>query len=144
MGQIMSRRKQEGNRKKEISACCDTLRTTPTRWIHIRDYGCSDPSWPDGCNMNLLRNHMRYAKRTIDKLCLENGFETPPEMDIPIPPYVDENYFSDPNSERAKKIRAFGQNCNFEQPCCFWEMKAYQNAGQKAAATENRQLYFWG
>ena len=27
-------------------------------WQHMAKYGCSDPFWPDGVNMNLVRNHI--------------------------------------------------------------------------------------
>lgn len=31
-----------------------------TRWNYIANNGCQDPFWPDGCNMNLIRNHIIY------------------------------------------------------------------------------------
>ena len=27
-------------------------------WNQIAQNGCSDPGWPDGVNMNLVRNHI--------------------------------------------------------------------------------------
>lgn len=38
------------------------------RWEHIRDHGCADPFWEDGCNMNLVRNHIIYAYRQLAEL----------------------------------------------------------------------------
>ena len=29
-------------------------------WNRIAQNGCSDPGWPDGVNMNLVRNHIIY------------------------------------------------------------------------------------
>ena len=29
-------------------------------WNQIAQHGCSDPGWPDGVNMNLVRNHIIY------------------------------------------------------------------------------------
>ena len=48
-------------------------------WEHIRDYGCSDPSWADGTNMNLTRNHIIYYRKQIEALCKENGLPLPAE-----------------------------------------------------------------
>lgn len=30
------------------------------RWNLLADGGCQDPGWPDGVNMNLVRNHIIY------------------------------------------------------------------------------------
>ena len=59
------------------------------RWTYIAEHGCSDPFWSDGCNMNLVRNHIIYAKRNIEKL-----------YNIPLPPEMDNNYMA-----RADEIR---------------------------------------
>lgn len=29
-------------------------------WNQIAQHGCSDPFWPDGVNLNLIRNHIIY------------------------------------------------------------------------------------
>ena len=118
--------KKKYNPHKEIEECCSTLRTTPSKWIHHRDYGCNDPFWADGCNMNLLRNHMIYAKNRIQSVCQGYGILPPEELNIPIPPYVDENYFADPNCDRAKKYQMFGSCRNHHTPCSLAEMKAYK------------------
>ena len=57
--------------------------------------------------MNLLRNHLIYYKRLIREVCAENDFDLPAEAFYPDLPYVDENYFVKPNSERAKRIKNF-------------------------------------
>lgn len=112
---------------KEVEHCCEILRTTPERWTRHRDRGCSDPTWADGVNMNLLRNHMIYAKSAIRSLCEEFGILMPNEMDIPIPPYVDANYFADPTSERAQRIMSCPSwwTHNQETPVDDHEMRAY-------------------
>lgn len=30
------------------------------RWDQIHEHGCQDPSWEDGVNINLVRNHIIY------------------------------------------------------------------------------------
>ena len=37
-------------------------------WHNIYQNGCSDPFWPDGENLNLIRNHIIYANNMIDEL----------------------------------------------------------------------------
>lgn len=129
---------------KEIAEHCVTLRKTPAQWVEIRDHGCNDPSWADGCNMNLLCNHMVYAKREITRLCQEYGILEPPELEIPIPPYVDENFFSDPNCDRAKRVLAFGRCYNRQPPCSWEEMKAYQDVSKKQSEPAYKQLQLFG
>ena len=53
------------------------------RWAHIIKNGAGDPHWPDGTNLNLIRNHIIYYKR----MCEEANFfpeayyiDTPPEV----------------------------------------------------------------
>lgn len=134
--------KRKFNPQKEIERCCETLQSTPKRWIHHRDQGCSDPFWSDGCNMNLLRGHMIYAKTTIKNLCCEYGLLEPAELSIPIPPYVDENFFADPDSDRAKRYWTFGCCCNKEKPCSLEEMKAYKiESGNKQEHYKQLQLF---
>ncbi len=118
--------KKKFDPQKEIAECCKILRSTPKNWIHHRDHGCQDPFWADGANMNLLRNHMIYAKNTIRSICKEYGILEPAELGVPIPPYVNENFFADPNCDRAKKYQLFGNCCNHQTPCSLAEMQAYK------------------
>lgn len=44
------------------------------RWKFLDTHGGSDPFWSDGCNMNLVRNHILYYRRQLELLCeSENG-----------------------------------------------------------------------
>lgn len=38
-----------------------------SEWEHMRTKGCSDPFWPDGTNMNLVRNHIINGKRRLEE-----------------------------------------------------------------------------
>ena len=38
-------------------------------WQNVRQNGCNDPTWSDGVNLNLIRNHIIHAKREIKSLC---------------------------------------------------------------------------
>lgn len=71
-----------------------------SRWEHINKYGAQDPLWPDGCNMNLVRNHTLYYKDKIKELCIEMEAELPDIYYRQSPPKVDADYMA-----QAKEIR---------------------------------------
>lgn len=73
-------------------------------WQDIRKNGCNDPGWPDGVNLNLVKNHVIYYKRQIRELCIVFNLPTPQEIYLPTPPVVDNNFFAKPRSDRAKRI----------------------------------------
>lgn len=72
------------------------------RWKHILKYGASDPFWPDGTNMNLIRNHIIYYLSLIAELETEprqlSIFDTPSQADVlndrRIPRKVNNNYMA--------------------------------------------------
>lgn len=68
------------------------------RWNDIACKGCQDPGWPDGVNMNLIRNHIIYWYKLLDEkqntdtqtsLFDSQAEETPRR---PIPPEVPDQY----------------------------------------------------
>ena len=103
---------------EKIAEQANDIREEEKRWDLIRKGGCSDPSWPDGANMNLTRNHIIYAKQNIRELCKESGESPPEEFYFPTPPRVDENFFANPNSKRARRIKTgpFWKCANVEPP----------------------------
>ena len=83
------------------------------RWDHLSQYGGSDPFWSDGVNLNLVRNHIIYSKRELEKaIQSEEGLpeiyyrETPPE--------VDEDYYVDSGRIRDKAVLILDQYLNHE------------------------------
>ena len=56
-------------------------------WENLKNYGGSDPSWADGINMNLVRNHIIYYKQKIEEKYSKQDYpaiyfrETPPQVD---------------------------------------------------------------
>lgn len=96
----------------ELQSISFDLTRSFARWNAIYKKGCQDPNWPDGCNLNLLRNHIIYNKRRIEEI-LENEhglgirLEIPQSYWTPTPEIVDEEYFADPQSERAIRIMNF-------------------------------------
>lgn len=95
--------------KQEIRLLCKKIKETRKRWERINEEGCNDPHWPDGCNMNLLRNHMISYKMEIAEICVENGIKLPEEYFLQLPKEVDNNYMASlMQKERVKKLKAYG------------------------------------
>lgn len=90
------------NPGKELPELRESIREQIDRWIHLRKNGGSDPFWPDGCNMNLVRNHIIYAKYQIMKLCEDNGMRVPDEYYLPTPPEVRDSFMA--NFKQKKRV----------------------------------------
>lgn len=104
--------------EERITEMATKIRETIARWKNHKENGCCDPAYADGTNMNLLRNHVIGYKRQIRELCEENNIPLPDEVYLPNLPYVDNNYFAKPDSDRAKRIMSRpGWECyNHERP----------------------------
>lgn len=61
-------------------------------WEDIYENGCFDPSWPDGTNLNLVRNHMFYYQRKIEELYGDS--EKPSVYYEAVPDKVDQDYMA--------------------------------------------------
>lgn len=100
--------KKETPPEKKLQKLCAEIADSVRRWNEIRERGCSDPSWPDGVNMNLVRNHIFYFRRQIRDLCAENALEMPEEAMWEPPPEVPDRLFlGDQESARCKRIASF-------------------------------------
>ena len=55
----------------ELHNICKSILKEIEKWKKISQNGCNDPAWPDGANMNLLRNHIIYYK-TSYMICVRN------------------------------------------------------------------------
>lgn len=97
------------NARKEFDNCREGIAGSLDCWISISKNGCSDPSWTDGCNMNLVRNHILYYKNKIFEICNQEGFDIPEEYYLPTPPEVDKNFMANLKQEdRAGRLRQHG------------------------------------
>lgn len=86
--------------EQELKELCKEIRNEIDHWEDINRNGCNDPFWPDGCNMNLTRNHIIYAKRQIVEICERHGIPIPEEMYLPTPPQVDDYYMASMKQKR--------------------------------------------
>lgn len=64
-----------------IAARREYARRELEHWRNIFTNGCSDPAWPDGCNLNLTRNHIIATLRSLQDLGEDTSGEyIPPEV----------------------------------------------------------------
>lgn len=70
------------------------------RWNHIVTDGTTDPFWPDGTNLNLVRCHIINAKQAIEKKMKPEDF---PEIYYrPTPPEVSEDFMANAEGIRIR------------------------------------------
>ena len=77
--------------EEKVKEYCRNIQQEIEHWKDINQNGCSDPFWPDGCNMNLTRNHIIYYQSKIREICTENRLSLPDEYYLAVPPEVDVN-----------------------------------------------------
>lgn len=84
---------------------CAKLMEAHAHWLNISENGCNDPGYPDGTNMNLVRNHTIYYRKKILFLAEYMGTSIPDCYYEPVPPKVDNNYMANlnPKDEQQKK-----------------------------------------
>ena len=91
--------------EQELKKLCKDIRQEIEHWEDLNQNGCNDPFWSDGCNMNLTRNHIIYAKNQIMEICRENEIQIPEEMYLPTPPKVNEYYMASlKQKQRVERI----------------------------------------
>ena len=100
----MAKKKQQ---QKDYTA---EIQKSFDRWDHLNVHGGSDPTWTDGVNMNLVRNHILYGKREIEEnmtplLYPEIYYrDTPPEVDRDYMARADEIRVNAKRSLEAYKV----------------------------------------
>ena len=64
-----------------IAARREYARRKLEHWQDMFAHGCNDPAWPDGCNLNLTRNHIVATLRSLQDLGEDTSGEyVPPEV----------------------------------------------------------------
>ena len=98
----MSRKKSKKNSSPndELERLLASHEERYSTWHRYNELGGSDPTWPDGANMNLVRNHIIYDKERLKELIPDGNL--PAEYYLPTPPVVDNNYLA-PKGEYFKQ-----------------------------------------
>ena len=111
-------------------------------WDDTFENGCCDPTWEDGCNLNLVRSHIIFAYKYLDKL--NNSAE---QLDIfamcgenaerrQLPPKVDNKYMArldDLIAKARETAEAVEQDDNY-----IWLV----SIGKKLTGKEKQKIYF--
>ena len=113
MGELST---EEWKKQKKIKLLCRLIIRECATWNHINENGCNDPFWPDGCNMNLTRNHIISYKRDVAGLCEETGMQLPEEYFLKIPPEVDDNYMANLKQQaRVDRLKQQGDKLSLKK-----------------------------
>ena len=96
---------KEETSEKKVKSYSEQIRKEISQWKDINQNGCNDPFWPDGCNMNLVRNHILYYQRKISEICEEKNLPYPEAYYFSVPPEVDNFYMANLKQRyRVKRI----------------------------------------
>lgn len=101
--------KMKPSKENQIEFVASEIVKELERWEYLRKYGGCDPFWPDGVNMNLIRNHIVSYKRQLEELCETDVL--PDEYYLSIPPEVDNQYLAKNGqyfSVRKKRVEEYG------------------------------------
>ena len=100
----------------QIAALEARVQADVAHWHDLMANGCNDPFWPDGVNMNLVRNHIIYDLRQIAEMRASDEqlsmFDVPAAevgdvmQDKRIPPRVDDDYMAQDRYEHGRRIKA--------------------------------------
>lgn len=87
-------------KKKAQEDFGEKLRQSYAHWQHLYENGGSDPTWPDGVNLNLVRNHIIYYKCQLEE-AHPTLYGLPEVYYRDLPPEVDQEYMARPDEIRA-------------------------------------------
>lgn len=92
------------SRKKEptVEELQASIRKSLKRWETLKKHGGTDPFWPDGMNLNLVRNHIINDRERLRERCKALRVRPcPRESRVKVPQAVSQYYMA-PGSKAAK------------------------------------------
>ncbi|MCX4357926.1 MAG: hypothetical protein OSJ43_17200 [Oscillospiraceae bacterium] len=120
------------SKRKHETDYAVALENEYARWDEMFTKGGSDPSWADGVNLNLVRNHILYDKEQLEKQ-ESSLFGLPDVYYRETPPEVDSDYMARPdeireNARKAMEIIDADENLKFvrEQSASLSEQQRKQ------------------
>jgi hypothetical protein len=96
----------------ELQTLVKQMLESYSRWDDIKKNGCNDPFWSDGCNINLVRNHIFHYKNKIKEFCEENNLELPPEYSKVIPNLMPNDFMAVPDKIKKDAKDAYKIYCS--------------------------------
>ena len=111
----MKKKNETPEKKRKI--LCDELNASIREYNNLLLYGGQDPFYPDGVNLNLVRNHIFYHRNALLKLCKEHNLQIPEECFLPVPEEVDIGYMANlAQSDRVKRLQQMGYKLTLKKP----------------------------
>lgn len=90
-------------------------------------YGTSDPTWEDGMNINLIRNHIIYYKKWVEDNLKDNFLLYPDEYFYPLPAEISGLYMAKQRTCRGLVIRATDDAPDYSEIVKFDWKEAFDN-----------------
>lgn len=101
--------------KKNQEDPLEELEKAYVQWQQLYENGDSDPTWPDGVNLDLVRSHIIYFKSQIEENC---PLYMADELYLrELPPEVDPNYMANPDKIRGqarRSLQAYQADRNYQ------------------------------
>lgn len=114
----------KGNRELALAKLSRELTASFSCWETLYQNGGSDPFWPDGVNLNLVRNHIIYYKHQMEDLLKENEesltlfpIQYPDIYYRDTPGTVDPNFMAKADEIRSRaneQFALYNQDANFQ------------------------------
>lgn len=89
-------------KEETVPELVEKIRERFDRWERIRRKGTTDPFWPDGMNMNLVRNHIFYYQDKLRGACKKERMKRCPIEAKRRPPRQYSREYMAPRSKAAK------------------------------------------
>jgi hypothetical protein len=83
-----------GRKAHTVIELTDMLEAEYMRWKRIYTKGCSDPTWRDGMNLNLVRNHIVAYKQDLEEVVGNRLFLLPDVYYWREPPVVSQDFMA--------------------------------------------------
>ena len=108
-------KKSELSREKRIDQLIAECNQAFDQWKALYEHGGRDPTWPDGVNLNLVRDHIMGFQRRLRELC--DACELPETAKRELPPKVESEYMARADEIRNRAAATF---------CAFQEFEDYR------------------
>ena len=102
-------------------------------WEYLRDFGGSDPFYDDATNMNLVRNHIIYAKKQLEGMYGIDMGKYPEIYFRTLPPITRDGYMARADEIRDRSVEVLDRylsDVNFQYLLCNRELLSKKEAEQ--------------
>ena len=87
-----------------VSELDSNIKERYSRWLLLYADGCNDPYWSDGTNINLVRNHIHFYKKSCEIELGDKYYLYPDSYFFPDPKEVPDDFMANTREIRIKGI----------------------------------------